>query len=437
MNAAARSIVFALMVVVWTGCGPRQPGGEATPPRPVVEPSAACPSPRPSENVRVTSAIGESNSPVVAWTGELFDISWWDMRGRFPTVHVVRLDREGVPRSREEKMPSQGKARDQSLAADAEETHLVYFDEKRVMSTRLGATRSEARALSDGANGVAAGPWGAVAWALKGNLLFRCDGMGAPPGPGRENERNVSVVHRGGIESPALAWNGSHYAVAWSRSVEGGREILLQRVRHDGSLLGPRVKVSAAGGSNREPVVIWGDGEWALAWTNAAPVAGSEQAGYRVFFAAVPERAKAPRMTRKLDFRGAAGRVALASTGREYAVAWVGNKEPMGSAIYFRRIGPDAKPIGDKVEVSDGKPLTCGRPDLAWAGDGFGVVWHDDREPAGSEVFFSFVSCGEGGEESAGDGGPEADAGEGEPDAGSGDAGAEQPGDAPGIKKVF
>ena len=44
-------------------------------------------------------------------------------------------------------------------------------------------------------------------------------------------------------------------------------------------------------------------------------------------------------LARQLDFQGSSDRVALAATGEEFGLAWVGSRRPMGSAIYLQRIG--------------------------------------------------------------------------------------------------
>jgi hypothetical protein len=389
--------MFAILVALAVGgCGPRQTVGDQTAPAPVVAESRNCANPLVGENLRVTSAIGESNSPVIAWSGSVFPIAWWDMRGRYPSVHVARIDRQGVHRSPAREMPNQGTARQQSVAADAQEMHLVWLDEGRVLSARLGAEESEQVPIAETASSPAAGPWGAVAWVFKGNLLFRCDGMLPPPDrKGVVAEPEPAVLGRGGIEDVVVAWNGKHFAVVWSESVKGGREIVMQRVTNRGKRAGLPVRISAVAGTNRKPVVAWSGSEYAVAWTNAAPQGENPRDRFRIFFAVVPGQGQTPRLTRQLEFEGSADQAAIAASGQEFAVAWTGSKEPMGSAVYFRRLDLEGKPIGETVRVTDDKPLTCGRPSLVWAGDGYGVTWHDDREPAGSEVFFAFVTCGE------------------------------------------
>jgi hypothetical protein len=393
------AVMLALMLAM-AGCGPRQGATGPPAPDPIVAESRECPSPIVGENLRVTSAIGESNSPVISWNGNVFPIAWWDMRGRFPSVHVARIDRAGVHRAPALQMPNQGNARGQSVASDSASIHVVWSDERQVLSARLGHEEREQVVIAEQATSPAAGPWGAAAWVFKGNLLFRCDGM-LPPSSreGLRAEPEPVVLGRGGIEDVAVAWSGKYFAVVWSESVKGGREITMQRVSGKGNRAGLPVRVSAVAGTNRKPVIAWSGSEYAVAWTNAAPKGENPRDSFRIFVAVVPAAADKPRLTRQLEFQGSADQVALAATGKEFAVAWVGSKEPMGSAIYFRRLDIEGMPLGETIRVTDDKPLTCGRPSLVWAGDGYGVTWHDDREPAGSEVFFSFVSCGDAAEQ--------------------------------------
>jgi len=429
MSARIAASTIIIVAVAVAACGPRQHATRAVAPAPVVSESRSCPAPIVGENLRITTAVGESNSPVISWNGSVFPIAWWDMRGRFPSVHIARIDREGVHRAAAQEMPNEGTAREQTVAADDHEIHLVWLDEGKVWSNRFAADPSTPVMIAEDAGSPAAGPWGAVAWVYKGNLLFRCDGMLPPLArDGSRAQPEPAVLGRGGIEDVAIAWNGDHYAVAWSQSVKGGRDIMLQRVTNDGKRLGLPVKVSGMAGTNRKPVMAWAGGEYVVAWTNAAPEGQNPMDSYRIFLAVVPAKKNSPRLTRQLEFQGSADQVAIAASGEEFAVAWLGSKQPMGTAIYFRRVDLQGRPIGDTIKVSDDQPLTCGRPSLVWAGGGYGVAWHDDRDAAGSEVFFSFIACGEE-EETAAAAAKPVDGGVGEPE--------KAPPDEPELKDVF
>jgi hypothetical protein len=387
------TIAALAALVMAAGCGTKQPAPEDLPPEPVLPKAATCPGALPGTNVQISTAIGESSSPVIAWMGDAFALAWWDLRGRFPQVYTVRVDRNGTPRSQSFQVPNRGAARDQSLAWDGEDLHLVFRDDEQIMATRFGAVEEPPRVIAEEGKDPAAGAWGAVAWQIGGNLLFRCDGM--KEGVRGDEEPRPALVATGGIETPQIAFNGRIYAVVWSTSAPGGREIVMQRMSPEGRKVGPPVKVSATAGVSRKPTVVSTGDAFAVAWTNAAPQEQNPKDRYRVFFAVVPEEGATPSMTRQLDFQGSADQVALAFTGKEFGLSWVGSREPQGTAVYLQRIGLDGVPLGDTTEVTDGVPLTCGRPSIAWDGEGYGVAWHDDRAQTGAEVFFAYVECGE------------------------------------------
>ncbi|MCP4679770.1 MAG: hypothetical protein GY854_30625 [Deltaproteobacteria bacterium] len=391
----ASCMIWAIIIgAAALGCGgTKQPATQVAPPELVLPDARTCPGALPGENIQVTTAIGESNSPVISWTKDAFAIAWWDLRGRFPEVRTVRVDREGVNRSPAKRIPNKGSARDQSLAWDGQEVHLVFSDDGRVMSARLGLENEQPVVLAESGKMPAAGAWGAAIWENGGRLYFRCDSM--KQDDANEEAPDPVVIATGGIENPQMAFNGEFFAVVWSASAKGGREIRMQRVSPDGRKLGGPVRVSATAGTSRKPVIAWAGSTFAVSWTNAAPADQNPRDRFRVFFAIVPDVGDAPTMTRQLKFQGSADQVALAATGKEFGLAWVGSKKPVGSAVFLQRIGLDGKVLGDTTEVTDGVPLTCGRPSLAWDGSGYGVTWHDDRAKTGAEVFFSYVECGE------------------------------------------
>jgi len=387
-------------------CGTRQPAAEAPGPEPVRVSGETCPSPIASANATITSALGESSSPVVAFDGEEFTLAWWDMRGKFPAISTMRVDRAGAPLTPFASLPHDGVAKEQTIAVDGAETHVVWMDETAVKSARLPAAAESPVKYADRASAAAAGPRGAVAWVERGVLYFRTDAMLLPPDrKGVRAEPQPTQVAAGGIEDPRVAWNGEQFAVVWSASVAGGRQIVMQRLSHAGKRIGGQVKVSDTAGVSRNPEVAAMPGGFAVAWTNDAPQESNKHDYFWIFFARVGEHGDAPAFARQLEFNTTADHVAIAAAGAELGLAWVGSKEPMGSAVFFARLDTDGKPLGAAVRVSDDKPITCGGPSLAFAGDGYGVAWHDDRSQTGSQILFSFLKCGEAGEAEASDAG--------------------------------
>jgi hypothetical protein len=394
-SKAALVLGFSWCIAL-VACGPRQDGAPVALPSPVVADSRACHDPRVGQNARITDAVEDSLGPVIAWNGGAFDIAWRDLRGRHPAAYVARVDRAGTVVAAEARIPGEAAARDQSLAVDATEGQLVFLEQGFAKSMRLGPEPREPVTIDEEVTAAAAGPVGAVVWVKQGNLLFRSDVRVLPPErDGTREEPPPALLGAGGIAEPALAWNGEIFAVAWSEATGGGRRVMLQRATARGEKIGPALQVSASGGINRQPRVVWSGEDWAVVWANEVRVPGKEEPRYRAFFSLVPATAGAPSATSELKISSASERVALAATGREFGVAWLENLAPMGSVVFFQRLSREGKLLDLPLKISDEAPLNCGRPDLAWVGDGFGVTWHDDREPAGSEIFFAFLACGE------------------------------------------
>ncbi len=375
-------------------CGSRQPTEERQPP-PVFAPKArVCPAVTASPNRQLTTAIGESKQPTVTWDGDAFGVAWSDLRGRAPEVRYQRVNEEGRLLSSSIRVGGDKAARDQSLAWDGKEHHMVFTLDEAVAATRVPG--GDIEVLSPRGQDPAAGPWGAAVWVEAGVLQFRSDAMLPPE---TNNGRNLPQgppvpIAAGGIESPQIAWNGESMAATWSDSSAKGRDILMQSVTPRGNKIGPPVKISATSGVSRSPVIAWTGQHFAIAWTAEAPTDEKGAERYRIFVALIPAGAAAPSLTRQLDLYAAADQVALASSGEELALAWVGKRKPRKTAVYFQRLSFQGRPLGETVEVTDGSQLTTGRPRMAWSGDGYGVVWHDDRAATGAEVFFSFLACG-------------------------------------------
>jgi hypothetical protein len=401
-----RLITRVVLLAACAACGTRQPIAEAPAPEPLQVTGEACPSPTVGENAQITSALGESSSPSIAFDGQGFALAWWDMRGKFPGISTMRVDRAGAPLTPFASLPHDGVAKDQTLAVDGAETHVVWLDETAVKSARLPAQAEAPVKYAGRASAAAAGPLGAVAWVEKGVLYFRSDVMLQPPDrKGMRLPSPPTQVAAGGIDDLRVAWNGEQFAVVWSASVAGGRQIVMQRLSNAGKRLGGQVKVSTTAGVSRNPEIAAVDGGFAVVWTNDKPRENNQHDYYWIFFALVGEEGDAPELVRQLELNGTADRVAIAAAGGELGLAWVGSKEPMGSAVFFSRLDRGGKPLGATVRVSDDKPITCGPPSIAFAGDGYGVAWHDDRSQTGSQILFSFLKCGEAGEAEASDAG--------------------------------
>ena len=145
---------------------------------------------------------------------------------------------------------------------------------------------------------------------------------------------------------------------------------------------------------SRYPTVVWTGSEFAVAWTTTGSTTVQNVDKHSVFLAVVGLAGNVPMATKQLLTRSTYPHVALASSGEEIALSWVQRKEPSGTALYFQQYDKSIEPVGKMVKVSDEQPNECGAPSMVFAGDGYGITWHDDRDPDGTKIYFDFITCG-------------------------------------------
>jgi hypothetical protein len=380
-------------MVAFNGFGCSKPALKLpSPPTPFVPQAGRCDNALPLQNVRVTESAGESNDPSIVWSGSAFTLAWWDTRSTEPEVFTIGLRPDGTEASHFSKIPSLGSAKHPTLAFDGIQTDLVWSQDVRVLSARLNGGAPEIHHLSKGGMEPCAGAWGAAVWSASGLLYFRSDGMvdtktGAPLQP--------QVIASGGIETPGIVYNGVFYAIVWSESVKGGRRIVMQRVSPKGERLGGLMEVSNSAGPHQKPVIAWNANRFAVAWTVSEKNIQSPRDEHHIYFALLPEVGDAPLLSKPTDVWGVLEAAAIATSGKEYALAWTGAKENEGCGIFFQRIDLDGNPASDILEVSDKPAITCSAPTLAWDGKGYGAAWDDDRGGMETEIYFSYIACGE------------------------------------------
>jgi hypothetical protein len=340
----------------------------------------------------MSHTVVESNAPIIAPTGDTFVVAWKDLHGTSSDVFMVRIDKKGAVQGAARKLANQGKARNRTLTSNGNDAVLVWSDLNGVKSARFGAPDEKPKTLSQNGVTPASGPWGAVAWVENGTLLFLSKGM-EPVSKKGSNRPSPAKITSGSMEGIRLAYNGSHYVLVWSTPTPSGRQIRLQRISPTGKKLGAEVHVSSLVGISQNPVVVWDRSNFVVAWTHATSSNQHASTDYFVFIAVVPNEGDAPLWTRRMEFVSSDDEVGLTATGKEIALVWVSQLNPISTSVFLQRLNSTGNQIGTVIEVTDQAPTTCGSPKLAWIGDGYGIVWHDDRTQVGSEVYFAFVGC--------------------------------------------
>jgi hypothetical protein len=207
---------------------------------------------------------------------------------------------------------------------------------------------------------------------------------------------------------PSVAWTGTEFGVAWyevcpSAPADSG-DIYFTRVTAAGAEVpGAERGVVVHSGVSSWPRIVWNGTGYGMVWLDDRDGGSFDQ----LYFARLNTDGvvigSTVQLTTPTETSGLQGPASLAwdSTRREYLVAWSDQRhaaETCGMAscsteIYFVRVSAAGSAIGAamRATVSPGSSTT---PWLANRGDGYGVVWADERDSAGAaEIYFNTIRC--------------------------------------------
>jgi hypothetical protein len=259
----------------------------------------------------------------------------------------------------------------------------------------------------------------------------------------RRATRGLDLAVAPGCTRAAVAWNGSHYGVAWQQATPRGTAVWFARVQPTGDRAGAAVQVSADGFRVGYPAVVWNGANWSVlfdaAWGAgegdvqqarvdvrgavvsapwrmtrgprddiAAAIGGSgqgfglawvarEDAGRRhVLYGMSLDRWDAPRgqAVRLIDTGLTLAAPTVTWTGEEWAFTAVSGRGET-RAVEFMRLSPEGQPRGVLRHVSPeriGGVELDGRHAIAWDGRAFGLAWSELRDGA-QRVFVRRVSA--------------------------------------------
>ena len=258
-------------------------------------------------------------------------------------------------------------------------------------------------------------------------------GEGAGPGPGTSAVPACSVagdalLAAGGGASPAIAFGGGRFAVAWCDTAGGG--VHLATVDDQGKQLGDQIVSMGSAPAQQASVAALPDGGFLVAWQELGAGAGGTVRARRVGADGTPRGAAfLVKATADADARpdlaanagGAAvawaetgsvrlGDVTGATLAHEQTIDRAGDpaltaaKNGFGLAFTSGpRLGFAAlsTPIGDVTPAFfRSAPGVANVPRIAAGPDGaFALVWEDQRAGAGNEAIY-MVHVGEGGQPS-------------------------------------
>ncbi len=200
-------------------------------------------------------------------------------------------------------------------------------------------------------------------------------------------------------DNPAVAWNGSHYLVAWEDSRHGATDIYASRISTDGVVVEPQgVPLSRLNDASEQTGCdVASDGEtFFVVWSDSG--APSQIDGRVVGGDGVPhgdeERIISSSLYSRLDTP------CVAWGGTNYFVGWSAYYETVSGAyyqdIYGARVTADGRAIDSSAIPICLNYAAKYSPDVAWGGGNFLVVWsHAMRPPisSGTDIHGALINA--------------------------------------------
>ncbi|MBI2895859.1 MAG: putative metal-binding motif-containing protein [Deltaproteobacteria bacterium] len=182
------------------------------------------------------------------------------------------------------------------------------------------------------------------------------------------------------VGEPMLAWTGTEWGVVYEDVADGALGIFFRQIDSDGLGLDFPVLISVGDEGSYAPAIAWTGSSWGAVWSEL------EGGSTAIQFA-------------RMDFDGfVRGGGSLTQAEEDaysaaldwgdglFGVAWI-----EASSAWFQAVSEDGVPQMEPVLASDGQSPVGWTVDVAWAGDGFALVW-DQVEGGVAQLFFAKVS---------------------------------------------
>lgn len=198
----------------------------------------------------------------------------------------------------------------------------------------------------------------------------------------------------------SLVWTGTEYGVASQDDEDGNWEIYFSRMTPDGTVLSTD-RITNDGAADEHPSLAWDGTRYAIAWSRTVSAAG----GDTIRVALVTRGATSVTVgTANTITTGDIEIVAHptlqvipAASGGGFGVAWEDARNGADNhEIYYARLDATGSRTGSEIRVTDA-PRASTEPILRWnsvAGE-FGLLWLDDRLGSGmypnEDLYFARV----------------------------------------------
>jgi Tol biopolymer transport system component len=347
---------------------------------------------------RLTNASGTSYRPRVVWTGEEYEVAWYDGRYGAVEIFLTRVSSNGTEIGSDVRVRSDHpNSRNPDLVWTGAESAVVFEywagSNWEILHQRIrccddvdedgwnecqGDANDEDSLVSPGEEEVCDGR----DTNSNGQVDEICDGLCDEPQAGTA-VRLTTLPDRSKV--PDLFWSGwNAHVVAWEDARHGEDEIYMKAVYPDGSVLFDERRVSDADGTSSGAQIVWTGTHLAVAWQNDA--GGDWDIWFRLFDGGGNPTGPAIPVTdhpgHSMDLGG------LVWTGSEYGLVWRDNRDGDWE-IFFARLDASGHKIGQEVQVSDNETYSS-EPAVVWTGKKYGVAWIDMPE-SDWEIYFAVL----------------------------------------------
>jgi len=191
----------------------------------------------------------------------------------------------------------------------------------------------------------------------------------------------------GASSHPAIAWNGSGYAIAFPDDRSGTLQIHLAFLDARGNKMGTDLPISMGARAAGLPDLVYDGSGYGLSYTTETP------APPVIHFARLSPAGAV--VGNVLDVGDGAGIHSLVWSGTQYGLAYgSGRNAGFGSDIYFARIGSTAALIGTELRVTD-DPGSEFIPMAGWNETNYGMVFLHGAVEGGAigGIYFAAVDA--------------------------------------------
>ena len=323
------------------------------------------------DDVLLSPGIPYVVDPSLAWTGTEYGIVWRDQRNGNKDIYFTRISQIGTKQGADVRITnSTFSSETPHLVWTGTEYGLAWYDYRdgnyEIYFARISST-GQKLAIPD-------------------------------PEPDGVNDDYVRITNDPSNSSqPSLVWTGAQYGISWIDDRDGDFEIYFARLSSEGVKQGGDVLITNDASHSWWPSIVWTGTEYGLAWYDYRNGSNSE-----IYFARINsngvKQGSDVRVTN--DLTGGSRFPSLIWTGTEYGLTWIDGRDGC-DRVFFARLDSTGQKISVTDPEPDGVnddevPITSSTwntwyPVLAWTGIEYGLAWIDNRYPPQTEVFFTIL----------------------------------------------